>query len=106
MAHLNRSGTDLHSALVTRWIAWIRLFDFEVRHIPGKRHTGADGLSQRPFTDKHLAEAVEEPDIDNFILAELNSLRVSPISVNAETPPLHEGYSKFSKKVATYSTIL
>ena len=104
VAQLNRSGTDLPGALVTRWIAWIRLFDFEVRHIPGKRHTAADGLSRRPPTDQDLAEAAEEPDIDDFILAELNSLRVSPISVNAETPPLHEGYSKFSKKVATYLT--
>ena len=30
VAQLNRSGTDLPGALVTRWIAWIQLFDFEV----------------------------------------------------------------------------
>ena len=48
VAQLNRSATDLPGSLVTRWIAYIRLFDFKVRHIPGKKHTAADGLSQRP----------------------------------------------------------
>ena len=59
MAQLNRSGIDLPGVLVTRWIALICLFDFEVRHIPGKEHTGADGLSRRPSTDQDLAEAAE-----------------------------------------------
>jgi len=45
VAQLNRSATDLPGALVTRWIAYIRLFDFEVRYVPGTKHTAADGLS-------------------------------------------------------------
>ena len=106
VAQLNRSGTDLPGALVTRWIAWIQLFDFEVRHIPGRKHTAADGLSRRPHTKADLAEAEAEPDIDEFILAELNCLRVSPISVDEPIPILQEGYTELSRKIATYLTTL
>ena len=74
MAQLNRSCTDLPGALVTRLMAWIGHSDFEVRHIPGERHTAAHSLSQKLFIDQDPAEAAKELDIDDFILAELNSL--------------------------------
>ena len=45
VAQLNWSATDLPGSLVMRWIAYIRLFDFEVQHVPGKKHTAVDGLS-------------------------------------------------------------
>ena len=51
VAQLNWSATDLPGSLVMRWIAYIRLFDFEVWHVPGKKHTAVDGLSQRPHTE-------------------------------------------------------
>ena len=76
---------DVPGALVT---CWIQLFDFEVQHIPGRKHTTADWLSCQPFTKADLAEAEAEPDIDEFILAELNYLQISPISVNEPTPIL------------------
>ena len=56
VAQLNQSATDLPGSLVMRWIAYIRLFDFEVRHVPGKKHTAADGLSRRP--------CMESDDVD------------------------------------------
>ena len=46
-AQLNRTATDLPGALVTRWLAWIGLFDFEVKHVPGVRNGAADALSRR-----------------------------------------------------------
>ncbi len=104
IAKLIQSGTDLPEALVTRWIAWIQLFDFEVQHIPGRRHTAADGLSGRPPTAADKAEAETEADIDDFILAELNSLRVLPISPDEPTPILADKYSDNSWKIATYLT--
>ena len=106
VAQLNRSGTDLPGALVTRWIAWIQLFDFEVRHIPGRKHSAADGLSRRPPTAADIAEAEAEEDIDDFILAELNCLRVSPVSLDEPTPILADNYSDYSRKIATYLTTL
>jgi len=48
VTQLNQSATDLPGSLVTRWIAYIRLFNFEVCHVPGHKHTAADGLSRRP----------------------------------------------------------
>lgn len=33
VAQLNLSGTDLPRALVTWWIAYIQLFDFEVQNV-------------------------------------------------------------------------
>ncbi len=84
----------------------IQLFDFEVRHIPGRKHSAADGLFCRLPTTSDLAEAEVEEDIDDFILAELNSLRVSPISLDEPTPFLADNYSDDSKKIATYLTTL
>ncbi len=98
VAQLNRSGTDLPGALVTKWIAWIRFFDFDVRHIPGNKHTTADGFLRRPPNEEDLTEAEFEEDIDNFNLAEINSLRVCPVSVDALTSILNESYSDQSRK--------
>jgi hypothetical protein len=36
---------------VNRWISAILLFDFELVHVPADRHTGADGLSRRPYAE-------------------------------------------------------
>ena len=36
VAQLNGACTDLPGALIIRWIAWIRLFDFEVKHVAGR----------------------------------------------------------------------
>lgn len=47
--------------------------------MPGRKHTLADGLSRRPRTKADLQEAEAEPDIDEFILAEQNYVRIAPI---------------------------
>jgi hypothetical protein len=75
-AQLNRSKTDLLNTLLTRWLAWIRQFDFEIRHIPGIKHTAADGLSRRPRTASDNINEMHEEDIDDFITAELNTLSI------------------------------
>jgi RNase H-like domain found in reverse transcriptase/Integrase zinc binding domain/Reverse transcriptase (RNA-dependent DNA polymerase) len=118
VAQLSRAATDLPGALVTRWIAWIRLFDFEVRHIPGKRHTAADGLSRRPRTASDNIDEAHEVDIDDWIMADLNSVGVHPVLVEgqpflrrSQEEPLSEavlgeGYSEESNKIARYLTTL
>jgi reverse transcriptase-like protein/integrase-like protein len=70
---LNRAATDLPGALVTRWIAWIRLFDFEVRHVKGKKHTAADGLSRKPRTISDDLDEAEGIDVDEFIALQLDT---------------------------------
>ncbi len=106
VAQLNRLKTDLPGALVTRWIALMQLFDFEARHIFGRKYTAVDELFRRPSIKANLEEEEAEPDIDEFILAELNCLQVSSISVDEPTPILHEDYTELSQKIATYLTTL
>jgi hypothetical protein len=66
VAQMERSATDLPGSLVTRWIACIQMFDFEIRHIPGEKHTAADGLSRRPATEVEREEEAKEGDIDDW----------------------------------------
>ncbi|RDW88495.1 hypothetical protein BP6252_00527 [Coleophoma cylindrospora] len=72
VAQLNRIASDIPGALVTRWLAWIRLFDFEVRHVKGYANKAADGLSRRPPTEQDLREEEQEEDLDKFINMELD----------------------------------
>jgi hypothetical protein len=75
-AQFNRLGTDLPSALLTRWLAWIRLFDFEVRYIPDIKYIIIDGLSRRPRTASDDINKMHEKDINNSIIIELNTLSI------------------------------
>ena len=108
VAQLNMSGTDLPGALITRWLAWIHLFDFDVRHVTGRVHTSADGLSRRPATLEDQEEC-DNCNLDSFIDAELNCVYVSPAAVETMEPPLpvlEDGYSEKSVEIATYLTTL
>ena len=82
------------------------MFDFEVWHILGQKYTTADRLFQRHSTVADIAKAKAKKDIDNFILAELNSLWVSPISLNKPAPILVNNYFDNSQKIATHLTTL
>jgi hypothetical protein len=88
VAQLNRSASDVPGALVTRWLAWIQLFDFKVRHVSGKKHTAADGLSRRPATLLEEQEAEEEEDIDEFITAQLAVAMIAPLKVFRRPTPI------------------
>ena len=50
--------------MVNRWIVGIKLFQFELVHVPGKLHTGPDGLSWRAISPNDL---VEEDDADDWL---------------------------------------
>ena len=50
-AQFNRSGIDLSGVLIIRWLAWIRLFDFNIRHVSGYKYIIINGLSRRPSTE-------------------------------------------------------
>lgn len=104
---------------MTRWITWIRLFDFEVKHVPGKKNGAADGLSRRPATEEELQEQEKERDVDEFIAAEISFLRVavSPVEtmVSVEIPIpggngspriLDDSYSDESEQIARFLTTL
>jgi hypothetical protein len=65
VAQLNKAATNYLNALITRWLAWIRLFDFKVRYMPGKQYIAADALLQRPRHPKDTGFSKEEEDINN-----------------------------------------
>ncbi|KAJ5747177.1 uncharacterized protein N7511_000772 [Penicillium nucicola] len=124
VAQLNRPATDLPGALVTRWMAWIRLFDFDVKHVPGRRNSAADGLSRRSPTASELSAQRREVDVDDFIDAEISYLRASCLPARAamisddnaddgeedDLPeqeatllrPLGDGYSAESQQIARF----
>ena len=51
-----------------RWLAWIRLFDFEVRHVPGTKYIAVDNLSRRPRTKSDDINEEYTEDINDFII--------------------------------------
>ena len=117
VAQLNKAATDLLGALVTRWLAYIHMFDFEVRHVPGHKHTAADGLSRRPRTESDNLDEKNEVDIEEFLDTELAILSIVPIGVTPEDPAeasdfeipvkiLNENYSEESQRIAKYLTTL
>jgi len=59
---LNQLASDLPGSVVNRWLAWIRMFSFEIKHIAGKRLGSLDGLSRRrrSVEDSDEEEGVEE----------------------------------------------
>lgn len=65
--YFNGAGTDIPGALIVRWIDWIRLFDFEIKHMPGKKHITADRLFRRGATEQEIVDEANEEDIDGFI---------------------------------------
>ncbi len=53
---------------MTRWLVWIRLFNFEVRYIPGTKHIIVDGLSRRLRIKSDDINEEYTEDIDDFII--------------------------------------
>ena len=81
-------------------IAYIRLFDFVVHHVPGNKHTATDSLSQRPRIESDdIDEANKGLDIDDFIDVEINAFQVMPVVVehqDEDASLLEDGYSEES----------
>jgi len=67
---LNLPAIDLPEAPDTQCISWIRLFDFKVKHDPGRLNGGADGLSWR-LRGEGEPEPVEEDNLEETIEASL-----------------------------------
>ena len=104
VAQLNRSANDLPGALVTGWIAWIQLFDFTVKHVPGNKHTAADGLSHQPKIED---EDEKEKNINDFIDSQLNIVRISNSELDElKSEILKSEYSLKHQQITYYLTLL
>ena len=58
---------DLPNAVMTRWIAYIQLFTFEIQHKPATSHCVLDGLSWRWHANDDSEYSDGEVDIDDGI---------------------------------------
>jgi hypothetical protein len=64
---LNRVSSNIAGSLVTLWKAWIQLWNFDIRHVKGKKNVVANGLSWQ-YDDYKSKEfpLVQEFDIEEF----------------------------------------
>jgi hypothetical protein len=113
VAQLNKAVTDLPGSLLTCWIAWMRLFDFEVKFIPGKKNTAADRLLRRRQLPSDNIDEANEVNIDNWIATELNTVSVILVKKYLKAPkvflssaqrakPLGREYSPASQYIARF----
>ncbi|KAI7947611.1 hypothetical protein MJO28_009519 [Puccinia striiformis f. sp. tritici] len=58
------SSPSLPNAPMTRWVAFIQLFSFDIEHKPGKTFTLPDGLSRRPISSDEEEYYEDQPDFD------------------------------------------
>jgi len=72
---LNQPPNDLPNAVLTRWLSYIRLFDFDVKHVAGTKNGGADALSRRGKAPEDSDE--DENEVDDFFEAQLYSISLS-----------------------------
>jgi hypothetical protein len=101
---LNWLSTNLSSAFITRWIAWIRLFDFNVHHVSEAKHTAIDDLFKKSTLSADITEIEVEENINDWIKTWKNCVRV--YSITDAKSSLEVSYSKKSQNIAAYLTTL
>jgi len=101
---LNGAASDVPGSLIMRWIAWIRLFDFEVRHVPGPKNIVADSLSRKPPGLSDSIDQDNESDIDERVDSDLN--QVKGISAEDNKAYLDGDWPEEYEKIAQYLSTL
>ena len=108
MTQFNRFAADLLKILIIRWLTWIKLFDFDVKHVFDKKYTIANNLS-RQFRDfLNDIDEIHEKNINDFIDKQLNCVRVCSVNVNEvkKELSLKKNYFKKSQRIVKYLIIL
>ncbi len=101
---MNRFDTNLSDALVTRWLVWIRFFDFEIRHVLDIKHIAANDLFRKFSSFNDLKKVVEEKNIDDWMNTQLDCVRVFLVSAaeNELSSILILEYFEKSQKIVVY----
>ncbi|KAI8679254.1 hypothetical protein NCS57_00202800 [Fusarium keratoplasticum] len=94
---INGKADDVPGSLVLRWISYLLLFDFTVRHVPGKKNRVADGLSRKHAGPSDQLDAQVEGDIEDFV-----DLHLNIVHVNGEPDVLDGVYSQEHRDIAKY----
>ena len=85
---LNQPASGLSGSVVNRWLAWIRLFDFDLKHIAGTKHGGLDALLRRSkgsgLEDKGESDIEDEIDAALSLLFHSNT-RLKEVPGTSET---------------------
>jgi len=86
---LNQPVNDIPGAVVARWLAYIRLFSFDIVHVSGTQHRGPDSLSRRPATTEEEQELKEngrtqENELEEAIEDALGRLRMEENAMDNE----------------------
>ena len=74
---LNQPPTDLPNAVMTRWLSYIRLFDFDTQHVPGNKNGAADALSRRGHCEAD--GELTDDKVDEFFEAKMYSITAGPV---------------------------
>ena len=104
IVQFNRFAVEFFEILMTCWLTWIRLFDFDVRHIFDKRHIAADELSWKSYKFSNDIDKVYEKNIDDFIDNQFNCSRIHSMRVNENNDEqfLKNEYSEKFPKIVHY----
>ena len=97
MTQFNRSAANLPKVLIIRWLIWIKLFDFDVKHVFDKKYTIANNFSRRFQNFLNDIDEIHEENIDDFINEQLNCVRVCFVNVNEIKKKLSLKTSYFEK---------
>jgi hypothetical protein len=63
--------------MITRWLTYIPLFDFEVRYISGNKNGGVDALFRRGQAPE---DDLESSDVDEYFESRLYNTRASLVN--------------------------
>ncbi len=108
MMQLNKSASDLSEALMIQWLAWIRLFNFNVHHVFNCKHNTLNELSRRLRESSDDEDETHKKDINDFINAQLNFIHLCSVNIVVEENMLilKDSYSEYFKKIAYYLIFL
>ena len=95
---VNQPPNDLPNAMLTRWLTYIRLFDFDVKHIPGSKNGAADALSRRGKS----SDDNDESDAEDYFESRLNLVSVSDAHPTARVWLIDGEYSGDDLLIAQY----
>ena len=82
IAQFNRSAADLFKILMTCWLTWICLFNFNVRHVLDKRHITTDELSRKFCELSNDIDKIHKKNIDNFLDDQFHCVRICSMRIN------------------------
>jgi transposase InsO family protein len=63
---------DLPNDAASRWVAYLTMFDYEIRHIPGNKNVVADALSRTTLDEQEQSSSEDEAELWNYKIVNLD----------------------------------